>query len=41
MALPALDVLRESNETSPVVDARAEAVPGIVEIVLAERLLQE
>jgi hypothetical protein len=41
MAFPALDVVREGSEVSPVADARSETVPGIVEIVLTDRLLQE
>jgi nicotinamidase-related amidase len=41
MAFPALDAVREGYEVSRVVDARAERVPGFVEIVLTDRLVQE
>jgi hypothetical protein len=41
MAFPALDAVRGGYEASPVVDAPAETVPGIVEIALTEGLLQE
>jgi hypothetical protein len=40
MAFPALDTVREGSEALPS-STRAETVPGIVEIVLTERLLQE
>ena len=41
MAFPALDTVREGSRASRVVDARLMTVPGIVEIVLSERVLHE
>jgi hypothetical protein len=41
MAFPVLDAVGEGYEASPVVDARPETVPGIVEIALTEGPLQE